>query len=313
MKAIVLKGFGGVEVLHPAEIAVPEIGADEVLVQTRSISINPVDIKTRSGKALSQRLKDFDPIILGWDIAGIVSAVGSNVTEFSKGDEVFGMVNFPGHGKAYAEYVAAPASHLALKPKNIGFQQAAVSTLAALTAWEGLVDHLKIKKGDRLLVHAAAGGVGHFVVQLAKHLGAYVIGTASAKNKSFVLGLGADEFVDYTLGPLEQSIGSIDKVFDNMGGENIDASFKVMKPGASILSIPSGKNDGVEEKAAAAGFSGYKMLVSSNGQNQAKIGSLLEAGYIRPHISNRYSLEQMAEAHLQIETGRTVGKLAIDI
>lgn len=313
MKAIILKGFGGVEHLHPAEVPEPVIGTDEVLIQAMAISINPVDIKTRSGKGLSQRLKDFDPVILGWDVSGVVKAVGQNVTEFKTGDEVFGMVNFPGHGKAYAAYVAAPASHLALKPRNISFQQAAVSTLAALTAWEGLVDHLKVKKGDRVLVHAAAGGVGHFVVQIAKHLGAYVIGTASAKNRDFVSGIGADEFVDYTAGPIEESIGGIDKVFDNIGGENIGSSFKVMKPGASILSIPSGKNDGVEEKAAAAGFTGCKMLVSSNGHNQAKIAALLESGHIHPHISINYSLEQMADAHLQIETGRTVGKLVIDM
>ena len=212
-----------------------------------------MDVKTRVGKGAAGRLKEERPIILGWDISGVIVEAGKAVTNFKNGDEVFGMINFPGHGKAYAAYVAAPAAHLAIKPKNISHEEAAAATLAALTAWESIIDALKIEKGDRFLVHAAAGGVGHFAVQLGKYLGAYVMGTASAVNKDFVLGLGADEFIDYKAQPLDEMISGVDKVLDTIGGDNIDASLKLMKPGGTILSLVSGKNEEVREKAAAKG------------------------------------------------------------
>ncbi len=313
MKAIVLKDFGGVENLQIEEIPLPEIAPNEVLVETKSISINPVDIKTRSGRGLTARLKEFNPIILGWDISVVVVETGSAVTKFSKGDEVFGMVNFPGHGKAYAQFVAAPENHLAKKPPSVSFEEAAVSTLAALTALEGLRDKLNIKQDDKLLIHAAAGGVGHFAVQLAKQMGAWVIGTASGSNREFVLGIGADEFVDYRTENLAEVVKDVDKVFDSIGGENIDLSLKVMKPGGLILCIPSGRNELVQEKAAAAGFTGMTMMVHSNGLNQEQIAGFLEKKLIKAHISKRFSFEQMQDAHLQIESGRTVGKIVINI
>ena len=313
MKAIILKEFGSADNFEIKELPLPQIKDDEVLVQVKAISINPVDIKTRSGKALSTQYKDLDSIILGWDIAGIITKVGANVTTFKTGDEVFGMINFPGIGNAYAEYVAAPAAHLSIKPKNISFEEAAAATLAALTAWEVIVDALKIKKGDRFLVHAAAGGVGHFAVQIAKHFGAYVIGTASAANKDFVLDLGADEFVDYKAQQLDEVISNVDKVLDTIGGENIDLSLKLMKPGASIVSIPSGKNDKVQEKAAEKGMTGLLLMVHSSGENQQQVAKLLEDRIVKPHIYKNYSFNEMAEAHKQIETGRTVGKVIIAV
>src|SRR5215217_997731 len=179
MKAIILKEFGSVDNLIEKDVPLPVAKNDEVLIQVKAISINPVDIKTRKGKSLGPSLKDEDPLILGWDVSGVVAETGSSVSGFKVGDEVFGMINFPGHGKAYAEYAAAPASHLALKPANVTHEEAAAATLAALTAWQALVDHAKIKKGDRVLIHAAAGGVGNYAVLIAKHIGAYVIGTSS--------------------------------------------------------------------------------------------------------------------------------------
>lgn len=313
MKAIVLKDFGSADNFEINELPIPSIKDHEVLVQVKVISINPVDIKTRSGKALSARFKDIEAKILGWDIAGIITEAGKNVTSFKAGDEVFGMINFPGIGNAYAKYVAAPAAHLSIKPKNISFEEAAAATLAALTAWEVVVDALKIKKGDRFLVHAAAGGVGHFAVQIAKHFGAYVIGTASAANKDFVLALGADEFVDYKAQPLDEVIGNVDKVLDTIGGDNIDLSLRLMKPGASIVSIPSGKNDKVHEKAAEKGMTGLVLMVQSNGENQQQVAKLLEEGIVKPHVHKTYSFNEMPEAHIQIETGRTVGKVVVAV
>ena len=310
MKAIVLKDFGSADNLQIEELPTPAIKDNEVLVEVKAISINPVDVKTRAGKGAAGRIKDDKPIILGWDIAGIIAMAGSSVSNFKKGDEVFGMVNFPGHGKAYAEYVAAPATHLAIKPKNISFEEAAAATLAALTALD-VIEALKIEKGDKFLVHAAAGGVGHFVVQIAKHLGAYVIGTASASNRDFVLNLGADEFVDYKAQPLNEVISNVNKVLDTIGADNIDISLKLMKPGGTILSLPSGRNEQVQEKAAVKGMTGMHLLVHSSAENQQKIAALLENGIVKAHVSKTFSFNQMKEAHLQIESGRTVGKIIV--
>lgn len=232
MKSIVLKDFGSVDNLIYEELPMPSINDGEVLIKVKAISINPVDVKTRSGKGRAAKLKDEHPIILGWDVSGVVTLSKSDL--FKEGDEVFGMINFPGHGKAYSEYVSAPASHLALKPVNITHEEAAAATLAALTAWQALVDHAKIKKGDRVLIHAAAGGVGNYAVQIAKHIGAYVIGTSSAGKRDFVLSLGADEHVDYTSQTLEDAASNIDFVLDTIGGDTIDNSLKVMKKAGQL-------------------------------------------------------------------------------
>lgn len=311
MKAIILNTPGGVDQLRHTELPLPILKEGQVLVQVKAISINPVDVKTRAGKGLTGRLKDENPLILGWDISGIVTAIGEGVTTFKTGDAVFGMVNFPGHGKAYAEYVAAPAEHLALKPDNISFEEAAAATLAALTAWLALVTHAGIKAGDKVLIHAAAGGVGHFAVQVAKHLGAYVIGTSSSANKEFVLSLGADEHIDYKSQPFEDVLSDIDFVLDTIGGDNIDRSLLVMKTGGTLISIPSGLNEAVTEKAKAKGINGYFILVASHGKDMAIIADLLQKGIVKAHVSMVFPFAEMDQAHLQIESGRTVGKVVI--
>lgn len=220
MKAIILKEAGGPENLVMQEVPLPVPGKDEVLVKVKTISINPVDIKTRKGLSLYNDLKKDGLVILGWDIAGEVVQAGEDVTTLEEGDQVFGMINFPGHGRAYAEYVTAPANHLAEKPDLISTQEAAAGTLAALTAWQVLLDETKLQAGEKILIHAAAGGVGHFAVQIAKYLGAFVIGTASEANYDFVKELGADDFVDYTKEKFEDIVKDVDVVFDTVGGDN---------------------------------------------------------------------------------------------
>lgn len=311
MKAIILKDFGSADNLVAAELPVPAIADEEVLVEIKAISINPVDVKTRIGKGQAAKLKEFNPMILGWDIAGVVKE--SKSLQFKTGDAVFGMVNFPGHGKAYAQYVAVPAAHLSLKPTGISYEEAAAATLAALTAWQGLVHHGQLKRGDKILVHAAAGGVGHYAVQIAKYLGAYVIGTASADNRDFVLGLGADEHIDYKAVKFEEVLSDIDFVLDTIGGDNIDRSLKVMKPGGTILCLPSGLNESVVEKAAAAGMMGIRYHVVSNGQDESQLAVLLQDKQIRSHVSQVFALEDIAKAHQQQETGRVRGKLVITV
>lgn len=311
MKAIILKDFGGVENLELTEKEVPAVGAGEVLVKLNAISINPVDVKTRSGKGIAGLIKDQLPVILGWDISGTITEVGEGVTQFKTGDAVFAMLAFPGLGNTYAEYVVAKADELALKPENVSHNDAAAGTLAALTAWQALTTHANVQPGQRVLIHAAAGGVGHYAVQMAKHLGAYVIGTASAANRDFVLGLGADEHVDYRAQPFEEVIQDIDFVLDSMGGDYIDRSLKVTKKGGTIISIPSGLNETVTEKAKALGINGYTIRVKPSGDDMQQIAVLLAGGKIRSHVSAVFPFEEMAGAHQQIETGRTVGKVVL--
>ncbi|QRY55882.1 NADP-dependent oxidoreductase [Sphingobacterium siyangense] len=311
MKAIVLKEAGNVENLAYVELVKPTISEGEVLVKVKAISINPVDVKSRAGKGVYGRIKTENPLILGWDISGIVEETKSS--DFKVGDEVFGMVNFPGHGKAYAEYVAAPANQLALKPKNISFEDAAASTLVALTAYQALVHNAKIQEGQNVLVHAASGGVGHIAVQIAKHLGAKVTGTSSAKNKDFVLSLGADSHIDYYRFDWKSAGRTFDFVLDTIGGDNIDHSLEVTKEGGSIISIPTGLNEEVTSKAESKGVKGYFILVQSSGDDMKQIASLLESGAVKPHVSKVFPFEQMREAHLEQETGRTVGKIVVTL
>lgn len=309
MKAIVLKEFGGVENLIIRDVADPVLSDGEVLVKVKAISVNPVDIKTRTGKGLAARLKEFDPIILGWDISGTV--MESRSTAFNLGDEVFGMVNFPGHGKAYAGYVAAPAEQLALKPGNITFEEAAAATLAALTAYQMLITHSRVKAGERVLIHAGAGGVGHYAVQLASYLGAYVIATSSVANKDFVMSLGADQHIDYEATAFEKGIKNIDFVLDSVGGDNIERSLKVIKKGGSIISIVSGQSETVAEKAKEKGIKGEFQLVYSSGEDMGQLAGLLKKGILKSHVSQVFRFDEMSKAHLQIESGKTKGKIVV--
>ena len=309
MKAIILKDFGNADNLVKAEIPIPIVMENEVLVKVKAIGINPVDIKTRNGKSLARSLKDFDPIILGWDISGIVTDTGKSVTSFKEGDAVFGMINFPGHGKAYAEYVTAPESHLALKPSNISHTEAAGACLAALTAWQVLKQHTN--SGYRILIHSAAGGVGHYAVQMAKHLGAWVSGTSSGKNRDFVLGLGADKHIDYENTRFEEVLKDLDFVLDTIGGDYIDRSLKVLKAGGKIVCIPTVSAENIAEKAVQEGKTGLKFLVSSNGNDMNEISYLLEKKIIKSYISKTFSLDEIPDAHRQIESGKTKGKIVV--
>ncbi|PMD88753.1 oxidoreductase [Siphonobacter sp. BAB-5405] len=314
MKAIVINEFGGVDQFVYTELPVPTVQEHEVLIQVKAISINPVDAKTRAGKGMAGRLKSVHPLILGWDVSGIVTEIGSSVTDFKVGDEVFGMVNFPGHGQAYAEYVAAPADQLALKPANVSHEEAAAATLAALTAYQAMVHKAPIQPGQRILIHAAAGGVGHFAVQMAKHFGAYVIGTASASNQAFVQSLGADEVIDYTAQPFDEVVSEVDLVLDFVGALPVlERSLHVLKPGGTLISIPTGLPESITQQATVQGINAFFFLVQSDGADMQQIAALLADGRVRPHLFKTYTLDQMGEAHLQQETGRTVGKLVVTL
>lgn len=313
MKVIELQEFGGVDNLIYSERPIPSLKSDEVLVKVKALSINPVDVKTRSGRGMANRYKDQLPVVLGWDIAGIVEQTGSQVTRFKTGDAVFGMVNFPATGNAYAEYVAAPAGHLSLKPANISFEEAAAATLAALTAWQGLVHQAKVKPGQKVLIQAAAGGVGHFAVQIANHLGASVTGTSSAANKDFVLQLGAEKHIDYVTQPLDAEGSDYDMVLDPLGGDNIERSFSVTKKGGIALSIVSAYADLVKEKARSLGVNGLFYMVTTNQDDMDAIAQLLGQGVIRPHVSQVFPFSDMKAAHEAVASGKTKGKVIVTL
>jgi len=314
MKAVILREAGPAENLIVTELPKPVIKPTEELIKIKAFSINPVDIKTRKGKSLYNELKkESDDIILGWDVSGIVEEAGNDVKDLKPGDEVFGMINFPGNGKAYAEYVAAPAEHLAVKPANISHEEAAAATLAALTAWQALVTHGKVQKGEKVLIHAAAGGVGHYAVQIAKYLGAYVAGTSSAANKDFVLSLGADAHIDYKTQQPKDVVSDIDLVIDALGSDNIEPSLAVLKNDGRLITLPSITAETVIAKAKEKGVHAFFFMVHSNGDDMKQLASLLEKGIIKSHVSQAFTLDKIIEAHKQVETGKTRGKVVVTV
>lgn len=313
MKAYVLNKTGGVENLVLSEIEKPAPTADEVLVEIKAISINPVDVKTRAAQELLAMIVGTEPpVILGWDIAGKVVEVGKNITRFAPGDSVFGMVNFPGEGKAYAEYVAAPADQLAKIPVDTSFEDAAATTLAPLIALQVLQP--RVKRGDRVLIHAGSGGVGHFAIQIAKHLGAYVVSTSSAKNRDFIMALGADQHIDYEQHKFEEVVSDIDFVLDTMGADVLINSLRVVKNGGKVVSLPGPEfPQEVKPYAQKHNIDVSFVLVESNGADMNTLKGMLAEGVLKPHVSKVFPFEKLAAAHFQLETGRTVGKVVVKL
>lgn len=313
MKAYVLHAPGGVENLEIETLSTPEPGDGEVRISVRAISINPVDVKLKySGDALRQVTGAAENVILGWDLAGVVDAVGTGVTTKRPGDRVFGLVNFPGEGRAYAEQVVAPAAQLASIPQDIPFDQAAAATLAALTALQGLDG--RIGQGSRVLIHAGSGGVGHFAVQIAKTMGAHVTSTSSGRNRDFVLGLGADDHVDYRERDFEEVVSDMDVVFDTVGPEIATRSVGVLKSGGVLLSIAlGGAEEDVRAAAERAGVSVETMLVHSDGAGMERIATMLADGSLRPAIHRSFPFADLADAHAEVEKGRSVGKVVVTL
>lgn len=311
MKAVILKDIGGTEQLSVEDIPIPEINEDEILVKTKVASINPIEVKTRKGNRFGKKLLQEEYPILGWDASGGIEKTGKNIANFKAGDKVFGIIGFPGFGKTYAEYFVAKAKDLTLIPDNVSFDEAAASTIAAITAYQALRDFGKLGPTTKVLIHAASGGVGHFGVQLAKHFGAEIWATASEPKRDFVKKLGADHFIDYKTQNFEEEAQNMDVVFDLMGGDYIDRSLKSLKKGGILISIPSATNAEVEEKAAKAGCIGVRFSLKNNQKDMKAIAGLLESGELKPHISKRFTIDQIKEAHEELEKGHTKGKIVI--
>ena len=330
MKAIRLHKFGGPEVLRYEEAPLPELKPGEVLVRVHAVGINPPDWYLREGyKDLPsewQPAVSF-PFILGSDMSGVVEAVATDVQGFSIGDEVFGMVRFPSMGEsaAYAEYVAAPASDLALKPAGIDHVHAAGAPMAGLTGWQFLIElghneanpfqpesHRPLPlNGKTVLVNGAAGGVGHLAVQLAKWKGAIVIAVASGKHESFLRELGADEFIDYTKSPPEDIAHDVDLVLDTLGGPTTGRFLRTLKRGGALFPVFIGFSDA--EEAAKLGVTVSMTQVRSNGPQLAELGRLLDAGKVRVAIDSTFPLADARKAHERAARGHIQGKIVLTV
>ncbi|KAF5047455.1 2-haloacrylate reductase [anaerobic digester metagenome] len=311
MKAAIFKGTGDADQLEVRQIPIPEIDENEILVRTKVASINPIEVKTRKGNRFSEKLLQHEYPVLGWDASGVVEKTGKNVSEFNAGDKVFGIIGFPGFGKTYAEYFVAETKHLTLIPENVSFEDAAASTIAAITAYQALKDYGKLNADTKVLIHAASGGVGHFGVQFAKHFGAEIWVTASGPKEDFLKSLGADHFINYKTENFEEKVQNMDVVFDLIGGDYIDRSLKSLKKGGVLISIPSATNSEVEEKAQKAGSTGVRFILENKKEDMQAIAHLLESGEIKPFISGRFPLNEVSEAHKELEKGHTTGKIVI--
>ena len=307
MKAVRIHAFGGPEVLQLDEIATPTPQVGEVLVKVAAAGVNPVDWKIRQGY-LQAHFNQSLPIALGEDFAGVVAAVGANVTDVKVGDEVYGSVPAI-RGGACAEFVVAQSNEYALKPASLDFAQAASLGVAALTAWQAF-DAADLSAGQKVLIHAAAGGVGSMAVQLAKARGAYVIGTASARNTEFVKSLGADEVIDYAMTKFEDVVKDVDVVFDLMGGDTLARSYGVVKRGGAIVSAAAPPD---AAQLQAHGLHGQMIGMRPDKAHFDALSALIEAGKVKPIIETILPLAEIKQAHELSQTGRTRGKIVLQV
>jgi NADPH:quinone reductase-like Zn-dependent oxidoreductase/predicted SnoaL-like aldol condensation-catalyzing enzyme len=312
MRAIRQETHGSPEVLQEVGLPRPEPGPSEILVAVRAAGVNPTDWYNRARPLTIDRM----PLVLGWDVSGVVEAVGVGVTVFKPGDEVFGMLPYPHGAGSHAEYVTAPARSFAAKPESIDHVQAGALPLAALTAYQALVDTADIQPGQRVLIHAAAGGVGHLAVQIAKSRGAFVVGTASAAKHDFLRSLGADEVIDYHAVDFTEVLTDIDVVLDPISLDSAARarSLAVLRPGGtlvSILPVPVGADE--LAKIAELGIRFESLLVEADQAGMRAIAALVEAGALRAHIEAVFPLAEAANAHALGETGRTIGKIVLTV
>lgn len=307
MRAVQQEIFGGPEVLKLVEIPSPSALPTEVVVRVQAAGINPVEDFIRSG---SFPLIGQPPFILGWDISGVVETVVPGTNRFAVGDEVFGMPLFPRAASAYAEQVAAPSRQLAHKPATLDHVHAAALPLVGLTAWQSLVDVARVKAGDRVLIHAAAGGVGHVAVQIAKAKGAYVVATASAEKHDFVRSIGADELIDYRNVDFTEYARDIDIVLETVGGDYGQRSLRTLRPDGILVTIVDRLNQHLAAKAKEAGrrFAGISVEPDHHGLEE--LASLVEAGKLTVHVERVFPLAEAAEAHRFLGS-RPKGKIVL--
>lgn len=307
MTAVQLREWGGP--LELARVPCKPPLPTEVLVRVEAAGVNPVDAFTCQGRAYNRALQL--PHVPGWDVSGVVEAVGYGVTRFRKGDAVFGMPWFPREGGAYAQYVTAPARHFAHKPLEVTHVEAAALPLAGLTAWQMLVDVAQVRPGMRVLISGGSGGVGHLAVQVAKALGASVTATGRPGKHGFLRQLGADHVVDYTAGPVHDQVSGMDVVIELVGGDTCMAMLRTLRPGGLLVSAQAAWAPGLQEAALAAGVRASWYLVEPSGSALEALAQLVHEGRLKPHVDAVLPLAQAAGAHARLAERRTSGKLVL--
>ena len=303
MKAIRIHQYGGPEVLAQVEMQRPTPGPNEVLIKVQAASVNPVDWKLRAGHVKEIFPVTF-PATLGWDVSGTVEEAGSGVTAFKRGDEVYALLK----GGGYAEYATADEAVVARKPRTLDYVNAAAVPVAGLTAWQALFEVAQLSSGQKVLIHAAAGGVGNFAVQFAKAKGAYVIGTASSKNQAFLRELGVDQAVDYQKTRFEDVVRDVDVVLDTVGADTQERSFKVLKKGGILVSIVQPPS---QELAAKYGVRALFYGAHASSSNLAEIAKLIDSGKVKTVVETVLPLAEARRAHELSESGHGRGKIVL--
>ena len=282
-----------------------------MLIRVAAAGINPVDWKTRRQGGNPMAVGE-PPFTLGWDVAGVVEETSRSLTRFAVGDRVFGMPWFPRLARAYAEYVTSPARQLARTPDDLTDEQAGGLPLAGLTAWQSLVDVAGVGEGDRVLIHAAAGGVGHLAVQIAKARGAYVVGTARAEKHDYLRELGVDEPIDYTAAPFEEVVSEVDIVLDAIGGDEYGRrSLQALREGGLLIVLPGGLTDAVATAAREQSKRASGVQVEPDYRGLESLAALVDEGRLKVTIDETFPLAQASEAHRRLEEGRARGKIVL--
>jgi NADPH:quinone reductase-like Zn-dependent oxidoreductase len=308
MKAVRIHDYGSVDVLKIEDIPIPEITENDLLIKVYATSVNPVDWKVREGLVRWRNLHQL-PLTLGWDVSGVVDKTGSKVQKFKIGDEVYSRPAIERNG-SYAEFIAVRESEVAFKPKSITHEEAASIPLVGLTVWESLVTTANIQAGQKVLIHAAAGGVGSMAVQIARIYGCYVIGTAYEGNIEFVKNLGAHEVIDYKNQNFSEILKDIDVVFDTVGGTTQENSWKVLKEGGMLMSIINKPADEIATQYKAR--SGY-IFVQSNGNTLETLRHLIDSGKLKPVVGSVFSLDEIKQAQELSQSKRAKGKIVIKV
>ena len=314
MRAVVAETTGGPDVLALVEVPMPKRVAAEFLIKVHAAGVNPIDCKTRSGKGPAGIATW--PLILGHDFSGTVVESPYEAHPIKVGDDVYGMTMTPRTPGTYAEYVPVPAMFLTKKPRGLSHVEAAAVPLAALTAWGAVVEVAKAHEGQRVLIHAGAGGVGHFAIQFASFFGAHVITTGSPRNLGWLRELGAHEVVDYTAGPFEEQIAPVDIVVDligNVAEQTGTRSLSVLKHGGTVVNVPTGSFPTMSQEAAEAGVRATEYRVSPDATTLAVITRLIDSGDVRVYVDQVFDLADAAKAHEALESGHTRGKMVLRV
>jgi len=299
MQIVLMHETGGPDVLRLEEAQRPEPGEGEVLLRVRAASVNPIDWKYRRG-VIARQL----PAVLGNDVSGTVER--SRAPGFVEGDDVFGFAASGG----YAEFATAPGAMIAKKPAGVSHEQAAALPVAGLTAWQALFDHAGLQRGQTALIAGAAGGVGHFAVQFARHAGARVIGTGSSRNRDFVLGLGAEEYVDYTQQSVAEAVGDVDVAFDTVGGQTTQSLLSSVREGGTLVTIAGAAP---EEAARERGVRAEHVVMRPSSEQLTRIAELVASGEVHVEIAQSFPLAEVGRAHALSESGHVRGKIVLKV